>query len=153
MGGRDEDRSGGGNGDADEVLLAALRDALAADLTPPPEVVAAAKQTWTWRTVDTELATVAGDRADGTLRLTRDEPAGAGRREMVFEAPGLALHLRLQTSGRGVLLVGRVEPPRSGEALVAHPDGWLRADVDEAGRFAAGPLPDGPLKVRLGFPR
>lgn len=141
--------AGEGSSNADEVLLAALRGALTADLTPPPAVLAAAKQTWTWRTIDTELAAVPGDRADGMLRLIGDEPAGAGRRKLVFEAPGLVLHLHLHTSREGVWLGGRVEPFRPGEVVVDHPGGWWQAAVDEAGRFAVGPLPGGPWRVRF----
>ncbi|MGA9597612.1 MAG: hypothetical protein WBV06_15770, partial [Acidimicrobiia bacterium] len=73
----------------DDQLLARIAGALAAD--PVPEAVLdAARATFTWRTIDAELASLVFDSADeGLVGVRSTETA----RQMTFRTPGVEIEL------------------------------------------------------------
>ena len=70
----------------DDALMDELRAVLAPDPVPAA-VLAAARATFTWRSVDEELAQLLSDSADLALTGVR----GAGDRRLSFEAPQLVI--------------------------------------------------------------
>lgn len=129
----------------DEALLEDLREALRPLPSPPPDVVAAAKSLYTWRTVDAELAALVYDSDLDDALLTRLRSDAAGGRTLVYEVPGLSVEL--DVSGGG--LVGQVLPPQPLDVEVQVPSGTgSRVEVDELGRFLVAPVPAGPVRLR-----
>src|SRR4051794_41786114 len=94
---------------SDEQLLQELRNVLPADPVPQA-VVAAARATLTWRSVDDELAALLSDSADRALTGVR----GSGDRRLAFEAPQLVIEFVLVPGPRGSRLEGQLAPPRPG---------------------------------------
>ena len=132
----------------DDALLAELGEVLRMYDQPPPDVTAAAKELFTWRTVDAELAALTFD------SLLDDEPAAVrstavAPRLLTFEADGIAVELEVETEpGAGRRLVGQVVPPRAGHLELVVDGRTDRAPVDDIGRFVVG-LPDEPQRLRL----
>src|SRR4051812_49598386 len=91
---------------SDEQLLQELRNVLPADPVPPA-VVAAARATFTWRSVDDELAALLSDSADLALTGVR----GSGDRRLAFEAPQLVIEFVLLPRPRGSRLQSPPGPP------------------------------------------
>jgi len=131
--------------DDDESLLEDLREALQ-DMAPlPPEVVAAAKSLYAWRTVDAELAALLYDSdLDEALlaRVRSDVPAG---RILRYEGPGLAIEVDVAGDG----LIGQVLPPQSLGIEVEVPAGaGSRIEADNLGRFLIKPVPASVMRLR-----
>jgi hypothetical protein len=81
----------------DERLLGELRRAAGRYDAPPASVMEAARASFTWRSIDTELAALAFDSAV-------DLPAGAvrsagGPRQLAFDAPGLTVEVEVSPDG------------------------------------------------------
>lgn len=132
----------------DDALLAELGEVLRMYDPPPAEVTAAAKELFTWRTVDAELAALTFD------SLLDDEPAAVRStavepRLLTFEADGIAVELEVETDpDAGRRLVGQVVPPRSGDLDLVVGGRTVRAPVDDIGRFVVE-LPEEPERIRL----
>jgi hypothetical protein len=138
---------------ADDALLAELGEVLRAD-GPTADVIAAAKELFTWRTVDAELAALTFD------SLLDDDPAAvrataAAPRLLTFEAAGVTVELEVEldvgaASGASRRLVGQVVPPRSGRVELVVDGRSRQTPVDDVGRFVVA-LPDepGPIRLRL----
>ncbi len=130
--------------DRSEALLDALRAALTTTDAVPDEVVAAAKASFTWRTIDAELAELSYDSLlAGELAGTR---GGAETRTLSFEFGAVGIEIEVETDGPSRRLVGQIAPgvPESievhhvagGEALVIAPDRHGRFSVDGVERGA-----------------
>lgn len=134
--------------DLDEQLLQSLRDA-AAEVDPEPEgITTAALAAFTWRTIDAELAALTYDSAlDETLMAgVRGDEAP---RLLTFEGGGLTVEIEMTSDRR---MVGQLVPPASMDLEVRSPTGRSVVHADEMGRFAAGPVPGGPLRLRCRKP-
>jgi len=130
----------------DDALLAELGEVLRMYDDQPAGVIEAAKELFTWRTVDAELAALTFD------SLLDDEPAavrstGTAPRALTFEADGIAVELEVE-SGDTRRLVGQVVPPRPGHVELVVGGRTDRVPVDDIGRFVIG-LPDEPARIRL----
>jgi hypothetical protein len=134
-------------GPAEDRLLAELRLAGSLD-APPPEVVAAAKAVFVWRTLDAELAELAYDSSQDDLSLAGMRGATSARRSLTFEAAGVTVEVEAITAGSRRRLVGQLQPPQPGRVEVRHRDGSLTVAADEAGRFSADGVPSGPVSLR-----
>lgn len=133
----------GRSADLDEQLLQTLRDA-AAEVDPEPEgITTAALAAFTWRTVDAELAALTYDSAldEGLMTGVR----GEGARLLTFEGGGLTVEIEMTSDRR---MVGQLVPPTSMDVEVRYPSGRSVVHADEMGRFAAGPVPGGPMSLR-----
>lgn len=132
----------------DDALLSELGEALRLYDQPPADVTAAAKELFTWRTVDAELAALTFD------SFLDDEPAAvrstaAAPRLLTFEADGIAVELEVEADpAAGRRLVGQVVPPRTGDLELVVGGRTARAPVDDIGRFVVD-LPDEPQRIRL----
>jgi hypothetical protein len=142
----------GGRASDDEVLEL-LRGALRREDPPPDEVVTAAKEAWTWRTIDAELAALTYDSA-------LDEEALAGvrgvatARTLSFGDAQLLIEIELTAAGGGddlLRLEGQVAPPTAGAIVVERVDGHpaLPLSTDDLGRFHADRLDPGVVRLRL----
>ncbi|RKS80451.1 hypothetical protein CLV35_0883 [Motilibacter peucedani] len=126
----------------DIARLAARRDPV------PPALVAMAKASFTWRTVDEELAEMVWDSAvqAGEGALVRS--AAAGVRLLTFATPHLTLELEVVQTGTRRRLVGELTPATGARVVVEH-DGGTSEDVsDEHGRFLVDDVPAGRIKLR-----
>jgi hypothetical protein len=131
----------------DDALLAELR-ALAAEEDPVPEhVVAAARGSFTWRTIDAELAELAYDSALDTERLTAVRSADADRL-LTFETPELMIELEVTAVGAHRRIRGQLEPPGPGRVEIRHGGGVLQVDTDSHGRFTVDDVEAGPVSLR-----
>jgi hypothetical protein len=129
---------------SDEQLLQELRNVLPADPVPPA-VVAAARATFTWRSVDDELAALLSDSADLALTGVR----GGGDRRLAFEAPQLVIEFVLVPGSRGSRLEGQLAPPGPARIEVLRGDQVTEIEADEHGRFALDGIANGPLALRV----
>jgi hypothetical protein len=113
----------------------------------PPEIPRAGRDSFTWRTIDAELAELAYDSvADHSM-------AGAMRgledaRLLTFEAPGLTVEVEVTALGARRQLVGQLFPNRQARVMIRHQDGILTVEADELGRFWVEDLPSGPGSLR-----
>lgn len=141
----------------DQDLENELRD-IAARVDPvPAELMLAAEAAFAWRTVEAELAelvfdslTTAGagsraaDRPEEQLALVR----GGGPRMLTFHTAGLTVELEVTRAGGAHRLLGQLLPPSAAQVEVRHPDGVLRTEADELGRFTAEQVSAGPVSIR-----
>lgn len=128
----------------DDALLAEIGEALRRHDRPPAEVVAAAKELFTWRTVDAELASLTFD------SLLDDEPAvvrtttAAPLRVLTFEADGLTVEVEVEERR----LAGQLVPAVAAEIELVTPHRTVRAGADHLGRFVLA-LPVEPARSTL----
>lgn len=129
----------------DDALLAELADLLAED--PPPEVLHAARESLTWRTVDAELAALEYDSLlDGAAAGVR---SGATGRTVTFAGGGLTVELEVEGTPGGRRAVGQVVPAGGAELeLLAEGSVLATTLADDLGRFVL-PLTTAPRLVRI----
>ncbi|HSK26532.1 MAG TPA: hypothetical protein VK894_06440 [Jiangellales bacterium] len=129
-------------------LLDALRAGLA-EADPVPEVlVEAAKASFTWRTVDAELAELVAD----TALEARAVRGQGGPRLLTFAAGPTTLVVEVDASGAGRRLLGQIVRPRRAEVEVRHAGGTVSVAADDLGRFRVDTVPAGPLSLSCRFP-
>lgn len=123
----------------------------AADLLDPVPVhlLAQAVAAFTWRTIDADLAELIFDSlAEPVAGLRSAQMRGAQQpRLLTFRVDEQTIELELGVEGTGRRMVGRVSPAGPAEVAIQHPAGGATVSADEWGRFAAGGLPSGPLRV------
>jgi hypothetical protein len=128
---------------ADRQILALLREVIEETDPVPPSLVHAAKASFTWRTVDAELAELTTDSYTAGAALRSRQPP----RMLTFTAgpATLLIEVTAERSTRRLLgqLVGRL--PTSVEIRHAH--GVITAEPDEYGRFSATDIPPGMMSV------
>jgi hypothetical protein len=132
--------------DDDEVLLAALGEALRAEARVPQSFLEAARATFAWHNIDAELAALTYDSArdEREPALTRAEPAAL--RAFTFAARHLTIELHLSDGG----LHGQVVPPQAGEVEVRPARGRVTAvPIDEVGYFTLSTVPTGPFRLYI----
>ena len=120
----------------------------AASLDPvPSELLQAAADAFTWRTVDAELAELVYDSLvdEDAMALVR---GGQDRRLLSFEAAGLTIDLQVTTSGAARELTGQLAPPQRASIEIRSGSGQVTTDADELGRFRATSVPAGPMSLR-----
>ena len=115
-------------------------------LDPVPErLLAAALDSFTWRTVDSELAELVLD------SMAEDQAALVRGREDVrllsFQAAGLTIDIQVSSGGQGRRIVGQLAPPGPATVQIRQGSGVTDLDADELGRFR-GPLRDGPFSLK-----
>jgi hypothetical protein len=119
----------------DRALLDELAALLRGQNEPPPEVLHAARETFTWRTVDAEIAALAYDSllddAPSTVR------AAAQPRILTFEADGLTIEVELDATASGRRLLGQLIPAQAADLeLRSGEDVLASCASDDFGRFA-----------------
>jgi hypothetical protein len=130
----------------DERLLAELREVLGRDAAPPSSVVEAAKESYTWRTVDAELAELTHDSlVDQTAVRTRGAP---DRRALTFEARDLIIEVEVSVSGQERRLLGQLVPAQPARIEIRQAGATRRIEADAAGRFMVPGLEARPVSLR-----
>jgi hypothetical protein len=133
--------------DEDTALLQELARVMATADPVPPDVVAAAKASFTWRTIDAELAELAFDSlldADAVLVRGDDQP-----RLLTFANSSVTIELVVVIEAAGRRVVGQLVPEQQATIELVHSGGTASAQADELGRFRAEPLGSGPMRLRV----
>lgn len=131
----------------EDELLAELGEVLRERAGPPPELTAAAKEIFTWRTVDAELAALTYDslldEVGATVRSSI-EPL----RQLTFEADGLAIELEIEPDGGRHRVTGQLVPPGPAQVELRTGADVVLVPADDLGRFAVTVL-RGRARLRL----
>jgi hypothetical protein len=131
---------------ADAQLLDELRRAAGQVDPPPPAVVEAARSSFTWRTIDAELAALIFD--SGVDRPATPLRGGEGPRLMTFSSSGLDIEVEVVDLGSRRQLVGQLVPPQAADIDVRHAGGTTTIQADQLGRFRADAIGAGPVSLR-----
>jgi hypothetical protein len=133
----------------DEGLLDELRELF--DRSPPPDrVVEAAKASYTWRTVDAELAELTSDSlVDQPAVLTRGP---SDPRALTFEARDLTIEVEVIVSGRQRRLLGQLDPAQPARIEVSQAGTTITVEADAAGRFSVPGLEPRPARLCCRLP-
>ena len=119
----------------------------------PPAVIAAAKASFTWRTIDSELAELVTDSADslsvGSGAGVRGESAP---RLLTFEAAGLNVEVEVAGSGATRRLVGQLVPMTRADVVVRWNTGSTSTTADDLGRFVVTDVPAGLVSLAVQRP-
>jgi hypothetical protein len=139
--------SDGVNTNADDRLVEVIRAALHELDGPPPEVVALAKQSLTWRNIDAELAALTYDSAvDGDLVGVR----GTGTaRALTFEVGAVVIDLEVSDRDTARDVLGQVAPAGDVALSLVRPTGNVDVALDDLGRFRLTGLASGPARFVL----
>jgi hypothetical protein len=131
----------------DERLLLELRAIVNHGDPVPRAVIDAAIASFTWRTIEAELARIVFDSAvdQEVLAVVR---GGAEPRLLTFEAPGLSVEVEVAPVGPRRRLVGQLIPPQPARIEVRHADGTLTVTADRLGRFHAAEVSAGLVSLR-----
>jgi hypothetical protein len=141
-----------GTGGADDELMALLKRALEREDPVPADAVRVAKEAWTWRSIDAELAALTYDSAVDTSELAgvRGGPATATR-ALSFEGAEMLLDVEVTDDGERRLLLGQLAPAGPPAVGLEFADGRPPVVLltDELGRFGAERLDPGLLRLRV----
>jgi hypothetical protein len=128
----------------DELLIAALRAALASADEVPPAFLEAGKAAFAWRTIDAELAALTYDSAQEPLDALAIRSESAILRSLTFASDGWTIEIELTPDA----VLGQLDPPEVGTVTARGDRGALvSADVDELGFFVLGPPPAVPYRL------
>ncbi len=137
----DRDASGG------DALLHELRAVVGRVDPIPPEMAAAARAGFIWRTIDAELAQLTSDSVLDADRMA--SVRGVGTPELLtFEASSLTVELETAAGPDGLRLLGQLVPAQPARIEIRDRRGATTVDADEMGRFTATGLEPGPVSLR-----
>ena len=109
----------------------------------PDQLLATAIASYTWRTVDTDLAELVFDStAEENAALVRGEQA----RLLSFSARGLDIEVQVSGGERDRRIVGQLTPPLPATVVIRQAGSAADLAADELGRFS-GPLGTGPFSL------
>lgn len=123
-----------------------LKTSLESD-SVPDSVVAAAKASYGWRSVDDDLARLQYDSLLDTDLPTSVRTGSQDRRFLTFKAEKLVLDVEVMM-GSNRSLTCQVVPPQVAELEVRHRGGVMHVGSDELGSFHVLNLPNGPISLR-----
>jgi hypothetical protein len=136
---------------AERELLAQVREVLD-ETDPVPEfLLEAARETYTWRTIDAELAELTGDSLleGAAVRSSRAPRLLTFTAEAATLVVEVAEHVRGASLGRRLL--GQILSPRPADIEVRHAQGTFSVMADEYGRFRVEAVPTGPISLACRF--
>lgn len=134
--------------ETDEELAARLGRALARVDAVPSDVIAAARASRIWRTVDSELAALMYDSVFD--RGDRVGVRGFGSRMLTFSSPQLTVELEVVDAGTTV--IGQVSAGTGARVEICHADGSAPVEVDHVGHFSYRRVRQGAMSVRVTDP-
>ncbi len=131
----------------DAELEEQLRKAAALVDPLPAQLLQTAMDSFTWRTIDADLAELVFDSmVDQDEDVLVRGPAHA--RLLSFEAGDMTIDVEITGVGPSRRLIGQLAPPQPAVVEVRQSGGVGAVEADELGRFSAGPLRAGPISVR-----
>ncbi len=131
----------------DDQLQELLASALAAADPVPEHVVTAAKEAYTWRTIDAELAELVYDSASQEPVGVRGEAA----RQVTFRAPGVEIEMMVMAEGTR-RLVGQLVPPQQASIQLRHGESVREVTSDGLGRFTFVDVTTGAVQIVVSTP-
>ena len=134
------------NHDSNEELLSAIGAAFDDVPEPPDQLVAAARDAFSWRRADVELAKLLDDSIEATLVGVRG--GAGGRRAFRYGAGDFVIRVHLTDS----TLIVMLEPPLSVVCRVASDAGTVEHRTDELGELVLD-VPELPLRLEVDLPR
>jgi hypothetical protein len=127
---------------SDEQLLAALKDALRAAESVPPEFVAAGKAISTCDAIEIELAALIADSALDTAAMRAES---ASLRALTYSSAAVTIELEVTPE----VIFGQLLPPQTGSVTVYTRTGAVtELAADHLGFFAIRPIPAGSFRLR-----
>jgi hypothetical protein len=137
--------------DPTDPAVTALREAIALE-SVPSEVIAAARASFTWRTIDAELAALSFDSLDaGDLVGAR---SSGGPRSLSFEYGAVSIEVELpERSATSLTIEGQVAPGEPAVVEVHHADHVepFAAELGTNGRFSVAGVPAGAIRLMVRF--
>ena len=141
----------GGRAMGDEDMMRRLGEAARAADPVPPEVIAAARASFVWRTIDAELAALTFDSLDQELVGVR---GGGPTRSLTFEFGDAVVELEVDDGmGSKRRVTGQVAPwpVASIELHQSQRSEPLLLEADQYGRFRAEGVLPGPFRLLCRF--
>jgi hypothetical protein len=130
----------------DEILLAALREALAAREAVPAAFVEAGKLAYAWRCIDAELAQLTFDSRRDTEVIASVRSESASIRALTLQSAGFTVEVAITDDA----LLGQLIPPQSGTAEMQTQSGRSGdTSINEVGCFVIKPKPESPFRLRI----
>jgi hypothetical protein len=139
------------NDNADDALLGQLQDLLHRADPIPPNVVAAAKASLTWRTIDAELAELSFDSLEQDRDLVGVRSTDLAR-ILVFQAESLRIEVQVTEDGDQFRLVGQVDQPGERQISIRHGGALVVVTTDGRGRFRVTAAFEGPISLQVERP-
>lgn len=126
----------------DEERLAGELAALLRQADPvPPAVVAAARASFGWQSLDAELAALTADSLLATTDV-RGEPA----RLLSYQAGERTIEIEVTSQDGRLRVLGQLVPPQPARVRAEQPAAAVAVAADQLGRFAIRDLPAGPTR-------
>lgn len=129
----------------EEDVLRSLRHIAGLQDPVPPEVLAAARASLSWRDPDAALAQLVADSTADRLLAVRGAPTP---RLLSFFGGTLTIDVQVTTRQGVVEVVGTLTPAMPARIVVESPAGNHETQADEDGRFKIQGLPTGPIRLR-----
>jgi hypothetical protein len=127
------------------ALLAGVR-AVFDEIDPvPANVIAAAKASYAWRTIDAELAELAELADDSALAPTAGIRGLGGPRLLTFEASTVTVVVEVTEIGEHRRILGQLVDPQQARIEVRHTGGTMTVPADDLGRFSVEGVLAGPV--------
>lgn len=131
---------------ADDILMAELREALAARAAVPPEFIAIARSAYAWHHIDAELAQLVYDSRDDAELSASLRSETAVIRALTFASPRFSIEVEVTDDA----LLGQLIAPQPGTVEVQTLAGETTdVEIDEVGCFTVEPKPDGKFRLRF----
>jgi len=129
----------------DDVLLAALREAVRARRAVPATFIDAGKNAYAWHNVDPELVRLTYDSSYDLHRIPSVRSEAASVRALTFTSARFVIELEVTEEG----LLGQVMPPHAGTVEAESQVSEAAAvPLDDIGCFSIEPPPTGPFRLR-----
>ena len=130
--------------DDDDLLLAALGDAVRAARDVPASFVEAGRAAYTWHGIDAELAALTFDSAAEPAAVPATRAEEASPRFLTFTTADLTIELEVGADA----ITGQIVPPQPGHADACPASGPASTtEIDEIGCFVIRPLPTSPFRL------
>ena len=130
----------------DEHLMSLLSEAMTGDEPVPSDVLAAAYASFTWRTIDGELAGLIYDSSIQEPSRSGVRSQQAGLRAMTFASSSLTIEIEVTPTS----LMGQLVPAHTSEVFSIFQDGTGRSvPVDELGAFTIDPIPEDKFRLQV----
>jgi hypothetical protein len=128
-----------------DPLVAELRNVIEQADPIPEAVLAAAKASFVWHTIDAELAELVTD----SLLTAASIRTGSAARLLTFEGPGVEVEVEVADTGATRRLTGQLVPVTSATVIVRWNGGSAEAHADELGRFSVAEIPAGAVSLAI----